>query len=319
MKKIKSTFLLSLYVLVLAWLTPESVLGNEFTAIYVFGDSLSDNGNLKSTDPTPFQSPYLADGRFTNGPVAVEQLAEHLDLALDPATERGANYAFAGATAGGATAIDLTAQVQTFLATNSEVPQHALYIVFIGGNDVLEATFGALEPHETVGIIRDGVDSILANTRDIIEAGARAVMVVGVPNLGRLPATNETVLVSKRATLNSVRFNERLARGIEDLEKELGIDIVFFDLFRFLEQLPANLRALGFTNSDEPCLTRTGELDTNSACASNEGRPEPLFDQSVWFDPIHPTARVHERIGRAFFTLIPVPNTGALELTMSTR
>ena len=109
MKQKQSIHLLSLLVSVLAWLAPLSVLGQEFTAIYVFGDSLSDNGNLKNLDPARFQSPYLADGRFTNGLVAVEQLAQQLDIELKPATEQGTNYAFAGATAGGLTEIDLTA------------------------------------------------------------------------------------------------------------------------------------------------------------------------------------------------------------------
>ena len=45
-----------------------------FAALYVFGDSLSDSGNA---------------GRFSNGPVWVEHLAERLGLKLLPARFNG--------------------------------------------------------------------------------------------------------------------------------------------------------------------------------------------------------------------------------------
>ncbi len=32
------------------------------------------------------------------------------------------------------------------------------------------------------------------------------------------------------------------------------------------------------------------------------------IDEFVWFDEFHPTARVHDRIGRALFAFVPVPS-----------
>lgn len=74
---------------------------NPFSKIYVFGDSLSDPGNIynvtQSIQPfedffgldipiTPPSPPYF-DGRFSNSSVWVENLAEDLSVTLTPSTE----------------------------------------------------------------------------------------------------------------------------------------------------------------------------------------------------------------------------------------
>jgi cholinesterase len=56
--------------------------GHTFDHLVVFGDSLSDMGNA---------------GRFSNGPVWVEQLAEMLKLPLTASERGGQNFAVGGA------------------------------------------------------------------------------------------------------------------------------------------------------------------------------------------------------------------------------
>src|SRR3954468_5021943 len=53
-----------------------------FEHLVVFGDSLSDTGNA---------------GRFSNGPVWVEYLADRLGLTLSPSQRGGSNFAVGGA------------------------------------------------------------------------------------------------------------------------------------------------------------------------------------------------------------------------------
>src|SRR5215469_11181185 len=60
-----------------------------FTLV-VFGDSLSDNGNL--FEQFGISLPFAWEGRFSNGPVYAEQLAQLLGAQLD-------DHAFAGAEA----------------------------------------------------------------------------------------------------------------------------------------------------------------------------------------------------------------------------
>ena len=80
-----------------------------FSKVYVFGDSNVDNGNVyiaTSADPndqyptTPPSPPYDR-GRFSNGPVWVEVMAERLGLPNPEASlAGGTNYAGGGATTG---------------------------------------------------------------------------------------------------------------------------------------------------------------------------------------------------------------------------
>ena len=51
-----------------------------FDQIIVFGDSVTDSGNVwELTDRKEPASPPYFEGRFSNGPVWVEYLADHLD------------------------------------------------------------------------------------------------------------------------------------------------------------------------------------------------------------------------------------------------
>jgi phospholipase/lecithinase/hemolysin len=309
-EEMKNKRICYLFVLafLLACLSPPAVSAEKFPKMYVFGDSLSDNGNLQSIRPDLFSPPRF-DGRVTNGLVAIEQLAERLELKVQPSLfllamgEQGTNYAVAGAKAGGSDPIDLTAQVQAFLLNNrSAAPSEALYIVFIGGNDVAAAR-DEQSRAAARKTIRDAVRAIEANVVSLIEAGARDIMIVNGPDVGSVPQSISLSL-SEQATRLSNEFNRLLARTISRVARNRSLDIVLFDLFVTGEQLGENFQALGFTNTNEPCfLTPIGQF--NSVCGSPKA---PLFDEFVWFDEFHPTARVHDRIGRALFAFVPIPH-----------
>src|SRR5712675_392386 len=81
-----------LFVLVLIAFT---ALGNAsvYSSLVVYGDSLSDNGNLWNADGHTFPPPPYWMGRQSNGPVAVEDLAHNLNLPL-------LDFAWIGATTG---------------------------------------------------------------------------------------------------------------------------------------------------------------------------------------------------------------------------
>ena len=74
-----------------------------FSDIFIFGDSLSDNGNLAVVPGFAFLSMFPYDNGFSNGLRAVEVLADGLDLDADPSLHlvlpvpAGTNFAVAGA------------------------------------------------------------------------------------------------------------------------------------------------------------------------------------------------------------------------------
>ena len=88
-----------------ALLGVSSAHAGPYDAEYVFGDSLSDNGNLAALFGLTFPNPPSYHDSFTNGPVAVSLLAQSLGLSLNPSlwltslVPAGTNYAVGGAIA----------------------------------------------------------------------------------------------------------------------------------------------------------------------------------------------------------------------------
>jgi phospholipase/lecithinase/hemolysin len=90
-----------------------------FDELIVFGDSWSDNGNARILSEGLAVPPPYFGGRFSNGPLWVERLAERLHLghptesspAPAPSLAGGTNYAFGGAQAGPGFAPDVCATV----------------------------------------------------------------------------------------------------------------------------------------------------------------------------------------------------------------
>jgi phospholipase/lecithinase/hemolysin len=75
--------------------------GAPFSAIYAFGDSLTDAGNVSlATAGLVPVAPY-ADRSFTNGPVWVKDLAQSIGLpAIQPSLAGGTDFAYGGAQTG---------------------------------------------------------------------------------------------------------------------------------------------------------------------------------------------------------------------------
>ncbi|MEM6331266.1 MAG: SGNH/GDSL hydrolase family protein, partial [Planctomycetota bacterium] len=122
-----------------------------YANLYVFGDSLSDTGNTDfwtTEGPLAFLAPDTPgdayfDGRFSNGPVFTEWLADGLGLGpLTPDTLGGDNFAYGGAYTSGSPlgqnffVDDLDDQIDDFLATRTARPDD-LFTVLIGANDFL--------------------------------------------------------------------------------------------------------------------------------------------------------------------------------------
>jgi hypothetical protein len=87
----------------------EIVFAGPYSALLVFGDSYSDTGNLyELNEQTQPPSPPYFEGRWSNGPLWVEQMASLLNVPLPlPSRIGGTNFAYAGARTGQGTATAL--------------------------------------------------------------------------------------------------------------------------------------------------------------------------------------------------------------------
>jgi len=279
-----------------------------YSKLYIFGDSLSDTGNLASIAGT-FPAPFF-NNRISNGPVAVDTLAEKLGLSADASLHllgmnAGTNYAVASARASRNTPFDLNTQILSFQANHGFIaPGDALYVIFIGGNDIYDALVsGDITAANTV--IQTAITNIENAIKGLSQMGARSFMVVNAPDIAFLPETQIIAAVTNnpailtRATLLSENFNKQLHKVIEQLEDEADIDITEFKLNKLFTKLLKKAAKLGFSNSSDACFS-TVTYTFHSDC--NFGAN---FDQFFFFDEVHPTARIHKLVGEAMYKKVP--------------
>jgi len=279
-----------------------------FSNIFIFGDSMSDTGNLASVIGD-FPPAYY-NNRMSNGPVGVEVLGEKLGLPTDASLylvgqNAGTNYAVASAKAGGDAALDLNPQVDAFLsAYGFSAPEDALYVMFIGGNDV-RSLREVQDKRSVRASLKNAVASIKQNIDKLISAGARHILVMNSVDMGNLPeafmansSLSRKPTLSERTTKITRQFNRILKKGLDDVEDRFDIDIARFNSFRFLNRVIARAKSFGFKYTRESCFVFS-TLSFHPDC--NFGQNARVF---LFFDEKHPTDRGHALIGNAVFELV---------------
>jgi len=306
-KLIPKQFLQSVILFVcLVFVLPVSA-SQSFSNLFIFGDSMSDTGNLASVVGN-FPPAYY-NNRVSNGPVSVEILGERLGLSTDASLHlisqnAGTNYAVASATAGGNEAFDLNTQVNAFLAAyGSSAPEDALYVVFIGGNDVRSAR-DIKDRGSVKAALKNSTDNIKQNINRLIASGARFFVVMNSIDMGRIPEAllsgselNNSAL-SKKTTKITRIFNRLLKRNIRDIENELNIEIAEFNNFKFLRRVIYRADSFSFSNTREPCFFYS-TLTFHPDCDFGENAGEFLF-----FDEKHTSAKANVLIGDALFKVV---------------
>lgn len=276
--------------------------------IVAFGDSLVDNGNIVDRLGVTFPSAPYYQGRFSNGPVAVEYMATQLGLTLDDRAFGGAysgtgnrladnNPTRLSAIADTGTAQQINAYIQE---KGGAVDSQALYYIWAGGNDFFTNP-GPATVSLTIGNLAADVSALYA-------AGARNFFIPNLPDLSTTAvALQQDAAYQAGARQLTQFFNANLANTLSGLEGRLsGVDIQVYDAYSFLTTLRNGYAAQGF-NVTSPCLV-TGA--TPSLC----GNPGQYY---LW-DNVHPTAGVHQAIGSAMAAAaapVPEPEQWALTFT----
>jgi outer membrane lipase/esterase len=289
---------------IVVFMAPAFAAAAPITSLYVFGDSLSDQGNaFILTGGFPPQ-PYAQ--RASNGPVAVERLANDLGIALAPAALGGTNYAVVGATSGTANisatvyqqpvlaGTGLLTQVGEFLLTGPvSDPTGSLFFVWAGANDLF------VDPSQQA--VLTAVTNIATAVTALYGDGARRFLVPNLPDLSLTPF-GLAQPPAQRAGLQALSsgFNLALANALTGLMQLPGINITPFDTFGQLTDISNNPGAYGFTNASAPCLT--GNIVVGGMVCANP-------DSFVFWDTLHPTTAAHRVLGDAFDRAVPEPAT----------
>jgi len=266
-----------------------------FDQLYVFGDSLSDTGNIyNATGKTYPASPPYFQGRFSDGPIWVDYLGDQLGLKPTlltdinfttipptPIPTQGINFAFGGASSGLGNGVVPNANLPgvlkqvldfagTLKANNQTADPNALYTLWGGADDLLFVN--PKDPTTPISNISEALN-ILAGV------GAKNILVFNLPDLGKLPADQAYDLNPATLSESTSEFNSGLAKTVSDLSQNPNLNIFSVDTYSLFNQASA----LGFTNVTESCLSR---LDI-----CNPGNNKFL----IW-DGFHPTTAAHKLI-----------------------
>lgn len=199
-------FKIGLTIAILAFnLTAINAYAHEFSHFVVFGDSLSDNGNLFKESslahkifkkmPIIPNTPYW-QGRFSNGRTWAEVLAKLMHI------DTNDNHQFMDVAYGGATVLTPTKwmapvavpfQVRYYLDHVYEADQYpadsTLYSIWAGANDYIDEDFvTSCQTPEYTAHVQEVVSLIDQQIRALIEkAHAKYIIVPNLPDFGAIP------------------------------------------------------------------------------------------------------------------------------------
>lgn len=286
-----------------------------YSTIVVFGDSLSDTGNVANLTYAKYgvriPGPYAdyTDGRFTDGfdtiPAAqnyigvwIEQLAASLPVRPEvvDSLDGGTNYAYGFATTGSGTSTlclsryctlfvqveNIGQQITDYLAAHPKINNSTLFVVWGGAINVLNAT-------SVDDITKAALQEILDIQR-LIQAGATQILVPNLPPLGLIPRFNGSASASAAETAASALFDSYLAAGVtilRDVYARSHVRIYQLDTFNLMENIVASPSSYSLVDATNPA----------------QGMPVNP-DTYLFWDDLHPTTRGHNILADAAESLM---------------
>lgn len=271
-----------------------------YDEIYVFGDSLSDSGNIAASLGADFPTAVYPNGQFTNGDAWTTQLG------LAPSLLGGTNYAFGGARTAdnGDATPDLLSQIGMFTAGVAQLGANPLAVIWAGGND-----FRDLAPGDDLGAFVTSITHTIAKgVRHLNDKGIQDFVVFTLPDFGALPEYAGDPFGAAQASFITDLVNGAIAKKVSRLGSRYDdANINLFDIGSLFQDVLASV----------PDATRQLRcLDNLADCALNP-------TSYVFYDDIHPMEWVHTELAARFgesvlgtdVAAVPLPAGAALLFT----
>jgi outer membrane lipase/esterase len=271
----------------------------QFSSFVVFGDSLSDSGNIAAAQGLP------AGNSFTTNPdpVAAEIIAAAFGLPSGPSLLGGPNFAWGGACVRAAPAPclnpvpNIPTQITQYLTPNGgRADPNALYSIWGGANDIFAALGNpATAQANTVAAATSYVQQI----GRLQAAGARYVVVYNLPNLGATPQFGASASTAASVSQITVVYNSALDAGLATL----GTGLISINTFGLISEISANPGLYGFTN-----ITGTACGAVSSVACGPGQLVSPGANQTYLFaDGVHPTGAAHAILANVVLSTIAAP------------
>lgn len=341
--------LLLLSPLVLAVSEPEAAASPAGAAFFVFGDSTVDPGNNNYIKTIPDNradyKPYGQDGfsgeptgRFSNGRVIVDFIAEYANLPvvppfMQPAADysRGVNFASGG---GGVLpetnqgqAINLPTQLKNFDKVREklieefgetraqEIVSEAVYFISIGSNDYMGGYLGSpamrqLHPPDVfVGLV---ISNLTNAIQELYQKGGRKFGFLSLGPLGCLPALRAANPNSNAGDGGCFEDASALAQAHTNALNGIllslqhifpGFKYANSNFFEWLADRMSNPSNYGFKDGVNACCG-SGPYGGVYTCGGKQGAEYKLCENPedhVWWDSFHPTEKIHEQLAKVLW------------------
>jgi len=277
------------------------------STLVVFGDSLSDNGNLFDLIGQP--APPAWEGRASNGPTYAEQLARMLHMRLD-------DRAFAAAEAsdasppvlvdpatGHALPINLSNQLAGYIADlhGHQAPRNTTVLINIGSNDYQGFLQSTLPNPQTIQAeVQNVVGSIAQAIDTLTHAGVEKIVLFTLPDFGITPAVQaqgpEAVAFAHALDVANNTARAQMAASHPHVQ--------VVDVFQLSEAFFADPHSFGFSAD----LNQTWVAAGSRKFAPNE---------VAFFDGIHPTTAAHGIVAAFTDAVLTSDSTQFLDGTQS--
>lgn len=302
--------------------------------IVAFGDSLSDNGNIYSLTkkakiilpfvPVVPKNPPYYEGRFSNGPVWLENLAVAMDVPLQ-------DYAYGGAWAeplsnsGLVFPFSLGSQVDMYMTSHMTDTHQAdhLFVVWSGANDYLSER----DDHEYA------TDNTIANIKKqidwLIYYGGKTFLLPNLPDISVAPMIINDGPAAVQSARDIVALHNKKFKLMVEQEKKDNPDVTFItvDVTEYMDEVIANPTKYNLKNITAACYgggywLRNVKADENEVAAAKKAKIDfkhspalnmayltgKLADQGgiacrdadeyMFWDQLHPTRAMHMLIAK---------------------
>ena len=287
------------------------VQAQSFSDVVVFGDSLSDAGNVAAVDGNPAT---LIGSSFTTNPDSVyaEIVAQAFGFSGTNSVAGGSNYAFGGACARANSAsftcvnspgsFSLTTQLGGYLAAHGgQADPNALYMMWGGANDIFTAAGNPATAQQNTGIAAATMVGLISTLQN---AGARTIVVFNLPDLGLTPLNVGTAAAPGASALSFV-YNQTFNSGLANLKD----GIVPINVFGLINEIVADPSTYGFTN-----VTGTACVGGSSLACGPTGNASYPFHYAngantsyLFADGVHPTGAAHAMLANVVLATLSAP------------
>ncbi|KAJ8548854.1 hypothetical protein K7X08_029835 [Anisodus acutangulus] len=346
MRKVESS---GSYLALLLLLVVSTTGTTEAAGLFIFGDSTVDAGNNNYIQTVPENranhKPYAQNGffhqptgRFSDGRIIVDFIAEHAKLPLIPPYlqpnadfSNGVNFASGGAgvlsTTHPGLVIDLERQLKHFeevcksltekmgAAKAEELVSEAVYFISIGSNDYLGGYFDNETmqqlhgPEDYLGMV---VGNLTQAIQELYEKGARKFGFLSLSPLGCLPALralnpNEEAAGGcfQAASDLALAHNNALTIVLTSLQHILqGFKYCNSNFYDWLLDRVNNPAKYGFKEGMKACCGAGPYGGINACGGTKKVTDYHLCDDAkeyIWFDAFHPTEGIHEQFAKALW------------------